>query len=669
MRLPVRTAALLIAAVLLPADSLRAATLSHSTLSYQIVGADAGSWPAILSSVGFVQGGGNLFVVLDGTSASDWMARVDRGAVVVLQGASPLASSFGFRAGEKHIRVQAVEDLHAPQLKIIWEKPAEIPVFEVPAGARVFARERRLGAPLLAGVRRGQGAVLWVAAAPGARGYERFPYLPQALSELGAAPPFRSQALWAFFDSSYRARVDLDYFAPKWRAAGISALHVAAWHYWERDPAADDYLRRLIDACHRNAIQVYAWFELPHVSEQFWAQHPEWREKTALGQDAQLDWRKLMNLANPQASEAVTAGVRELMAQFDWDGMNFAELYFESLEGHENPARLTPMNADIRAEFARQSGFDPKDLFDSASPRYFEQNAPGLRLFLDFRAFLVERLQSQWIAQAETIRRSKPHLDLVLTHVDDRFDPTMRDKIGADASRALPLLTEHDFTFLVEDPATIWNLGPQRYPQIAARYAGLTPNRDRLGIDINVVERYQDVYPTRQQTGTELFELVHQAALSFPRVALYFESSLAPADLPLLAAASSTVERVEETGGKLVVQSSRPVGIQWSGPASVDGKPWPALSDTTLWLPAGTHAIEPGLKTAPLRLIDFNGVLKSASAGPDGLEFAYVGSARAFAVFDRMPRSVQIDGEETPPHFAGKALLLPRGQHLVAVSP
>ena len=99
---------------------------------------------------------------------------------------------------------------------------------------------------------------------------------------------------------------------------------------------------------------------------------------------------------------------------------------------------------------------------------------------------------------------------MVLTHVDDRFDTRMHDLIGADAARVLPLLDQHDFTFLIEDPATIWNLGPQRYPQIAARYQPLTSHSNRLAIDINIVERYQDVYPTKQQTGTELFQLVHR---------------------------------------------------------------------------------------------------------------------------------------------------------------
>ena len=44
---------------------------------------------------------------------------------------------------------------------------------------------------MMAGLRRGAGAVLWIAVPPGERGYERFPYLLEALcrSRLGAALP------------------------------------------------------------------------------------------------------------------------------------------------------------------------------------------------------------------------------------------------------------------------------------------------------------------------------------------------------------------------------------------------------------------------------------------------------------------------------------------------
>ncbi len=648
-----------------------------ATFSYQIEGGDPGSWPAILSSIGLTPGPGGVVVqlnesILNKPVPSNWAARVEAGTTLILEGGSPLAASFGFRAGPERVLVRAIEDVHAPQLRIVWEKAQDLPVFEIPKDARVFARERGQGAPLMAGARRGGGAVLWVAASPGPppglHGYERFPYLPQALADLGLSVPFRSAGLWAFFDSSYRARVDLDYFATRWRAAGISTLHVAAWHYWERSPEGDEYLRHLIEACHRNAILVYAWFELPHVSEKFWDQHPEWREKTALGQDAQLDWRKLMNLAHPQTFAAVAEGVRDLVNRFDWDGINLAELYFESLEGHENPARLTPMNDDVRAEFQKQAGFDPKELFDHASPRHLSKNTAGLKQFLDYRAELARRQQAAWIAQAEQIRKTKPYLDLTLTHVDDRFDPSMREKIGADVSAVLPLLAGHDFTFLIEDPATIWNLGPQRYPQIAARYRPLTPHQDKLAIDINVVERYQDVYPTKQATGVELFQLIHQAALSFPRVALYFESSISPVDLPLLAAAASNVEHAEQSGAKLEIQTRDGVGVLFQGPALVDGKPWPMANDTTVWLPGGAHSIEPASKSLGMRVTGFNGELKSASATPGGIEFAYRSSARALAMIDRAPRRVEIDGAEVPLKVEGTVMFLPRGQHLVVLT-
>ena len=146
-------------------------------------------------------------------------------------------------------------------------------------------------------------------------------------------------------------------------------------------------------------------------------------------------------------------------------------------------------------------------------------------------------------------------LDVVLTHVDDRFDTGMKDSIGADAARVLPLLEHHSFSFLIEDPATVWNLGPQRYPEIAKRYQPLTSRNDKLAIDINIVDRYQDVYPTKQQTGTELLELVHLASTAFPRVALYFENSILRPDLPFLAAASAVVTKFARTPQRIWVES------------------------------------------------------------------------------------------------------------------
>jgi hypothetical protein len=656
----------------LAAGLLASSAVFAATFSYHIVGEDPGGWPKILESVGVTRsatGVGSVFVVRGSSplNAKQWNDRVDRGAILVLEGDTPLAREFGFVATEKQVVVRGVQDLRAPDFEIVWEKPLALPIYRIPAEAKTLVRERWDRAPLVAAMKRGKGGVLWLAVTPGKEGHERFPYLIQALAEVGFEAPFRSRHLWAFFDGSYRSRVDLDYFAERWRKSGIAALHIAAWHYYDGDPERDEYLHRLIRACHRQGILVYAWLELPHVSEKFWDDHPEWREKTAILQDAHLDWRKLMNLMNPDAARAIKKGTHSLLTRFDWDGVNIAELYFESLEGYLSPARFTPMNPDTRAEFKAKHGYDPLELFDTNSPLHPSKDATGMRALLEYRADLARRLQTEWIAEVEAIRKTRTHLDLVLTHVDDRFDTRMRDLIGADASRLLPLLDQHDFTFLIEDPATIWHLGPQRYPDIAKAYAPITPRPEKLAIDINIVERYQDVYPTKQQTGTELFQLVHLSSHAFPRVALYFENSLLKRDLPFLPSAASTVTRVEQSGGKLSIESKLGVGVPWKGPALVNGRPWPVRDDETIWLPAGLQTIEPAPKDTPGRLLEINASLQDASVTPRGIEFAYKSDSRAFARLDRKPVAIEIDGAPATPKWVDDLLVLPRGQHIVTV--
>jgi hypothetical protein len=649
--------------------ALLSAAVGHAADApfFTMVNGDSVGWSALLGSVGYVEGragGGRVFVARAGAPASvDWPGRVDKGALLVLEGGSPLAEMFGFRAGGERLRVTSAVDSHSPKLAIVWEHQIEISRCEIPAAAQVFTRERWRGTPLAAGLRRGQGGVLWLATAAGERGYERFPYLLQALCDLGLDPPFRSNRLWAFFDSSYRLRVDLDYFAARWRKSGISGLHVAAWHYFEPDPERDEYLRRLIAACHREGILVYAWLELPHVSEKFWAGHPEWREKTALLQDAQLDWRKLMNLENRQCFRAASAGVKDLARRFDWDGINLAELYFESLEGIANPSRFTPMNDDVRAAFRTKRGFDPIEIFGARN------DEASRRLFLDFRGDLARTMQEEWIGELETLRREKPDLEFVLTHVDDRMDRGMRDAIGADAARALPLLERHAMTFMVEDPATIWNLGPERYAALASRYGALTTHRERLAIDLNIVDRYQDVYPTKQQTGGELLQLVSQASKGFARTALYFENSLMEPDLRLLPSAAAVVERFENTGDGVTVESRHGVGVAWKGGALVDGAAWPFLDGETVWVPGGAHRLQTSPLEAGMRVVRFTGELRAARVAKAGvIEFSYESGSRAIAVFDKAPVRVLVDGRDELAVFAGpKTALLPRGKHSVRV--
>lgn len=593
----------------------------------------ASPWPHILAPLG----GAEVTVFREDGA---WRAAAQSGKTVVLEAVAP---------GKilRRVMVKASRDLRRPDLAIYWERPVEVAVPQLPPGAQVFQKEAHTGAPLMAGWREGEGAVLWLAAEAGERGYERFPYLLQALADLGVAPRLRANDLWAFFDSSYRLRADPEFLAARWRASGIAGLHIAAWQYDEPTPQQAEYLERLLAACRKNRILAYAWIELPHVSDAFWHAHPECREKTALGTDAHLDWRRLMDLVEPRCAELAAGRVERLLRRFDWDGVNLAELYFESLEGLDNPARFTPMSAAAREAFRREGGFDPIELF---------RGKPGRETFLAWRAALAAKLQKEWL---ERVRKMLPEADLVLTHIDDRYDATMREKLGADSARVVPLLGTVDATLLVEDPAPLWHLGPQRYPEIARRYAPLVP-----AIDINIVERYQDVYPTKQQTGVELFQLVHESARAFARVALYFEYSIDPVDLPLLSAAAAAAE-IRKEGESWVVQAARPLGVNVGGPVTVNGRPWPVHDERTVWLPAGKWKLHRAEAWPEMGVRDLNARLLGAVVSGEGVEFRYESGSRALALLNKAAIEMRIDGKRVTP---GERLIrLPRGRHTVWV--
>ena len=640
-----------------------------SAATFSLDGDGSGPWTGVFNSVGIVEASQKVSsIVVTTPSSPPDLANLAEDRIVIVQGDSPVAKALGFVAKSGAVSIRQICDSHAPKMQIIWEKAVNVSPEEPPPGFEVFASEKWKGIPVLAGKRTKHGAVLWMATDLGLNSGARYPYLLQALMDLGLSLPVHSTTLWAFFDSAYRIRADSDYLAKRWRQAGISELHVAAWHNMEADPTQDAYLHHLIEACHRNAILVYAWLELPHVSEKFWADHPAWREKTALGQDAQLDWRKLMNLQNADCKREVAKEVASLLQRFDWDGVNVAELYFESLEGASNPARFTPMDDEVRSEFKEISGWDPKLLFDPTSSYYQTKNPQALRQFLDFRTVLASRMQGDWLDVIDQSKISKPFLDVVLTHIDDRFQPGIRDELGADVARSLAKIKAHRSTLLVEDPATLWDLGAERYAKLATKYKELTSNGPEIAIDINVVERYQDVYPTKKQTGTELLGLVHQAATSFGQVALYFENSLEKQDLSLLAAAAATAK--VEGSRELQVDAQKPVRILWQGGAELDGKLWPVQNQQSVLVPAGHHTLTPAESTAPLSVTDFNGEIRAATSTGNKVDLAYRSRSRAVALLSAPAASVEIDGLPYKPAHQESTpmLLLPSGEHVLTLS-
>ncbi|MEJ7605657.1 MAG: hypothetical protein WKF37_05190 [Bryobacteraceae bacterium] len=131
---------------------------SHSIL---LMGDDPGSWPRIFGSVGLTVN------QVNNMPPAVLASQVENGALVVLEGASEYAEAFAIKAGANRVPVRSIIDDHDSKLPIIWQKQIDLPVFTLPPGSSIFARERWTRAPVMAGFRKGKGAVLWVASSPG----------------------------------------------------------------------------------------------------------------------------------------------------------------------------------------------------------------------------------------------------------------------------------------------------------------------------------------------------------------------------------------------------------------------------------------------------------------------------------------------------------------------
>ena len=642
---------------------------------YHVIGDSSGGWARALEAIGLRPSSAKsaaVYVVRPGSDdqSLDWTSAVRDGAFLIIEGVTPLAARLGFIGVGESVLVRRELDARYTGQFILWQEPLRVAQVTTRAGTRVFSRDRWSSAPLLAGRKSGAGAILWAAVSPGKSGFERLPYLPQALFDLGLVPPTMDKRLQVFFDYSYRTRADPEYLAARWRASGISRLFVSSWYFLEPDTERDRYLTRLVEAAHRNGITVYAWLELPHVDERFWQQHPEWREKNGVLEDALVDWRKNMNLLNDQSFAAAEILVTALLRRFDWDGAVLSELYFEGTRGLRVPADMTPFNDDVRREVKVRYGFDPASLFNDEAPGDPERRPARLQQFLAYRAELQRRLHERWLDVLVRIRGERGSFGITVCYVDDLSEPTMRDLIGADVRSLLPMLESRDVSLLVQDAYVLWGQGPDRYKRIGAEYAPLVP-RERLGVDINIVTRKVATFPTRHQTGTELLQLVHTGQREFGTVALYAEHSLLPPDLGLLTSAQSTVDVFEpQPDATVIVESRLGVGVRWRGEARVDGAAWPYVSDGVVWLPGGRHTVSVSHVTPMTRVVDFTGDLGSLAATPEGIRLRYRADARAIVSLDRMPIEVLVDDVRTTvPMLNGAGgrttLMLPAGGHRV----
>jgi len=636
--------------------------------------------------------GHNLLIVpfafVDSLRDSDYdkiLKFVNEGGNVITDMPTELSKELGIVSGRTRFRVFRVRDRLYPDERIIWRYPELATKFDAEEVDRVFAVDENTLAPLVVGKSMGSGKIIYFATRfdPHSKaGYSLYPYLLEYIGTyFHLGPVVRRDNLEVYFEPGSRTSQSVENLVKQWVRLGIRAIHVSGWHQYPK--YTYDY-QRLLTLAHANGILVYAWLEPPQVSAKFWTDHPEWREKNDRGEDVRPSWRYPVALTDPQCLQAMTAEYRRLLEQFDWDGVNIAELYFDAGHGFQEPHLFTPMHSSAQKDFRRKYGFSLASVLDSSSQWFWKANPEARRTVVEYRINVLETSYETILAMARSLAESRPGFQVIVTALDNLGAPELREYIGADINSVLALQRKFGFFLQVEDAERIWSTDPTRYIAIGNKYAGLLGDRSKLLLDLNIVpvRRADQVtpFPTIIQTGTESFHLVRAASLGAPRLTIYSESSINPQDLKFFpfAIASDVAYKRTPTGYDMASPESFTLKLPLETKSvRVDGVLLSASRDNSFLIPAGAHTVEfinddgGTFSTHQLetRILSLNGNLLSAAYGMRTAAFTYVSGTRTWLALNREPTSVTVDGFDYPcAPVKGNdcyAIALPPGSHTV----
>ena len=294
------------------------------------------------------------------------------------------------------------------------------PRFKASPAVQVLAFDAKHNAPLVVSGSRGQGRFIYSAIPLEPQEgmvFQYLPFLAQAIvDELHVAPTLAADNLCVYVDVGGEPKVDPAVIVAQLKSWSVREVHLGAF-YSRR--CFEEFVPRFLAAAHQEGIAVYAWLEYPMVSQEFWDQHPQWREVTASGHPAIMDWRLHMALEDPACFQAVAELTRRLVLDYDWDGVDFAELYFEAERRHlQTSERLHPHASHVSANVRAALRGGPATRCSIPIRPIMGRGTPQLRSELqEYRVELITQLtQSSWkfwrVARRKnpTFRRRSPSL-------------------------------------------------------------------------------------------------------------------------------------------------------------------------------------------------------------------------------------------------------------------
>ena len=607
---------------------------------------------------------------------------VTAGGNIVLDSKTDLAKEFGIEFASTRINVRHVRDNLFPEEPIVWRYSELVNKFDTDHLDKVFCADEATETPMVIGKQFGKGKILYINSrfdSYSQQGYSQYPFFIEYVRRFFHLRPIvRREQVEVFFEPGYRSLYSIENLIRSWVSNGIRIVHVAGWHQYPK--YTYDYAR-LIRLAHANGILVYAWLEPPQVSQMFWTNHPEWREKYINGDDAKPTWRYPIALTDTLCVKEMARVFRAFLESCDWDGVDLAELHFEAGKGFEQPALFTPGHPSAKLELKRKYGIDLKAAFDSLSPSYWKTNAAVKNTIINYRVQKIQSVYELLLTTISNIATTKLGFQVIVTAFDTYGSPELREQFGADMHSVLSLQKRYGFTLQIEDPQSKWSSNPRRYIDIGKYYSNLLDS-SKLMLDLNILTfRDKDAvipFPTLIQTGTESFQLIRSASLGAPRLTVYSESSVNPQDLSLFsnALASDVHYRYTESGISVQTPASFVLRLPKEiTEITLDGTPLPPFRDNRYVIPAGEHSIlltpqaASNFSTHELqtRIMSATGELTSINYGLRDITLEYRSDMRMLISLSNMPSTVTVDG--SPIDFTVMkgndcfSIFLPEGSH------
>jgi uncharacterized protein YdaL len=609
---------------------------------------------------------------------------VRSGGQLVLDGRTRLAEAIGVRYPGGTVRVERVTDQAQVDLPLQWQPAVFMERFRLPDRAVIISKDTENHTGLAGVFSAGSGKVLYMGEMLDpftTDGVSHYPFLfEHALKAFDRMQPARRRSIELYFDPGLRTEVSIEDLAVLWRRMGVRAVYASAWVFTPQYTYDYD---RLIRVCHANGILVYAWFEFPQVSPLFWAQHPEWREKTAAG-DKLPSWRLSMNLMNPECRAAVLQFMASVLGKWAWDGVNLAELSFDGKADGDKPWAMVPLNDDVQRSFHAAHHFDPKELFDPASPHWWKRDKAGWNKFLSYRKTLVTELHRTFLTELKAFASSGR--EVIVTTLDSLEHPEVTADTGVDSLAIVGLMREFPFMLQVEDPASAWKNPPARYVRLAERYRSVLPAGAKFMIDINVIPNrlVEGTHlPASPAVGVELAATVHAARSASDRVALYGDATVRTTDLDLVSYAAADGAQI--TSGNLKWSVETPYAIELAVSSGIhnfyrDNQIWPYWRPGFVLIPPGKHDITASrswfhwFDSSELtpQVLQVSAPLLSAGVVSGGLTLEYDSPGPVYVCLSKRPAGVYVDGPDAKvlpgAREIAAVLVLPAGNHQVTIT-